>query len=247
MQFLEYESIEARSLFHQQVLGRFGNLGIRSWSQRYPRPEHLIFRLCTLQKPLQPIDHQLLEFIAVSQFWWPAIGPGCGTGHLQKIISGMGHCLSYGPLVDGVFVIGQLLLKFSKLFGEGVGLRPGRCCPNHRQFLRALATREDAVQSIVVIGADRFVLVVVAAGTGNRKPEQAPRHQIDSVINDVVGVAAKGPPHSQEAEGSKIFQRHWWLKPVGGKLQRDELVVGQILMQGPHYPVAIGPGIGILR
>ena len=57
---------------------------------------------------------------------------------------------------------------------------------HHRQVARLDRTGEDAVERVIVLGRDRVELVVVTAGAGYAQPQEAPGHDVDPVVDDVV-------------------------------------------------------------
>ena len=142
-------------------------------------------------------------------------------------------------------VVGDGRPKFFEPRRKCHGCRSRRRVADDGQFLRNRGTREDAVQGVVVGRAHGLIFMVVATAAGDGEPHQAAGHQIDAVVDDVVRIAEERAAHREEAERRQIAPRHRRLDPVGSQLQRDELVVGQIAMQGIDHPVAIGPRKGI--
>src|SRR5262249_7909757 len=51
---------------------------------------------------------------------------------------------------------------------------------------KLLRAGEDGSQAVVVPGGDRVELVVVTAGAGDGEAEDAPRHDIDLLVDDVI-------------------------------------------------------------
>ncbi len=95
--------------------------------------------------------------------------------------------------------------------------------------------RKDAGQGVVIAAGDRVELVIVAAGTGNGKPEHAAGDHVNALVpiihvevfDDILGQAAVlviDRPRAQKAGGGEIAAGRFG-DQVGGKLQRDELVV----------------------
>ena len=72
-----------------------------------------------------------------------------------------------------------------------------------RQLLGVDRAGEDAVERVIVLGRDRVELVVVATGAGDGQAEQAPPHDVDLVIDDLVTVVQVPASDGQEAGGSQ--------------------------------------------
>src|SRR5579885_2644567 len=108
------------------------------------------------------------------------------------------------------------------------------------------AAGEHAVQCVVVPHRNRVELVVVAAGAADRQAEQAAADHVDAVVDDVVGVVHEAPAQRQEAQRGQRAPVLPQGQPVGGELLDEELVVGQVVVEGADDVVAIGPGPGEL-
>ena len=199
-----------------------------------------------VEQPLESIEQQLLELVAVGQLWRTIVGSSrTRAGDLEEIVGGMGHRLTGRPGMHRRLVGGDGRLEFFELCGKRHSCWPRRRIADDGQFLRNRGTREDAVQGVVVGRAHGLIFMVVATAAGDGEPHQAAGHQIDSVVDDVVRVAQERAAHREEAERRQIAPRHRRLDPVGCELQGDELVVGQIALEGIDHPVAIGPRKGI--
>src|SRR5262245_719229 len=101
--------------------------------------------------------------------------------------------LALAKLNQSALARGQLALEGNVLAGPWRWVK-------HRRHLRLDAAGKHAVEGVVVLLRDRVVLVIVAAGTGNGQAEQAARHRIDSVIEDVVLVVHETPAQGQKAQ-----------------------------------------------
>ncbi len=124
-----------------------------------------------------------------------------------------------------------------------------------RQRARAgLGAAEDARERVVVALGDRVDLVVVAAGAGDRQPEEGARGRLDLLVDHVqdelpavlgvVGLAAEGEePGRDDLVGplAVVVGR----QQVAGDLLADELVVRLVGVERGDGPVAIAPGLGI--
>ena len=101
---------------------------------------------------------------------------------------------------------------------------------------------EDPIERIVVADGDRIEFVIMAAGAGHRQGLGAAHHNINAIIDDVVGDAEK--PFS---EGKKSHRCQVWrtlrLHLIRGHLEQEKTVVGHVLIQRAHHPVAITPGV----
>ena len=91
---------------------------------------------------------------------------------------------------------------------------------NERLNLRLAAAREDAVQRVVILRRDRIELVIVAARAGDRQAEEALRHDVDAVVDDVVLHSLEPLADREEAERGEVARV---LRP-GGELVRRELL-----------------------
>ncbi len=114
-------------------------------------------------------------------------------------------------------------------------------------FVHHLRAREHAGQSVVVLARDRIELVIVAARARDRQPEKGARDGIHAVLPFVrhhfepAAVVILGA-EPDEAERGKIVGAAEF---VGGELESNELVVGQIAIEGGDDPVAILVGVRV--
>ena len=106
---------------------------------------------------------------------------------------------------------------------------------------------ENARQRVVIGCRDRVVLVVVAAGAGDRKPQEAAGQRVDAVGVLVVflGVAVVDRPTGEKAQGRQAIKTIGPVEQVAGDLLEDEPVVGHVAVQGPDQPVAIAEPVGV--
>ena len=148
---------------------------------------------------------------------------------------------SKGSVIDCLFVVNKILLKLCHLFSKYFGFLSLRRLSNNWQFFRYFSTGEDAMKSIVVVDTDRFILMIMAASTGNRQPHQSTSHKIYSIIDNVMNIAPKGSPNCQEAECCKILFWHLGCYKVGCHLQCDKPVIWQIITKSLHDPIPIRP------
>ena len=101
---------------------------------------------------------------------------------------------------------------------------------------------EDAVERVIVGGWDRVEFVVVATGAGGGQAHRAAANHVDPVVDDVVRDPEKSPPDGQEShrrEGRLILG----LGLIGGDLIDEEAVVGHVVVERLHHPIAIGRGL----
>ena len=175
------------------------------------------------------VDDQLLQFIAVGQPRRPLVGTADGgPRHLEKVSGRMGDGLAHRPRPNSGLMVSHRLPEFGIVCRKRRGFRTRRGRADLGQFLWDLAAGEDAVQRVVIGRRDGLVLVVVAPRAGYREPHQPAGHEVDTVIDDVVRITEKRPPDGEEAERGQIRRWHRRHHEVGGDLQGDELVVGQI-------------------
>ena len=98
--------------------------------------------------------------------------------------------------------------------------------------------------------------MVVAAGTAHGQPEKRLAKGVDAVIHPV-GLVLRNVDRPMQRLAKKPESRAddrlvraglridaWPLHEIAGNLLADELVVGQVVVERLHDPVAILPGIG---
>ena len=56
---------------------------------------------------------------------------------------------------------------------------------DQRQFQGRLAAGEDAVEPVVILLWDRIVLVIVAAGAGDRQSQEGPRSRLNLLVDGI--------------------------------------------------------------
>ena len=109
-------------------------------------------------------------------------------------------------------------------------------------------------ERVVVALGDRVELVVVAAGAGDRQPEEGARGRLDLLVDHVqdelpavlgvVGLAAEGEEAGRDdllGPLAVVLGR----EQVAGDLLADELVVRLVGVERGDHPVAVAPGLGI--
>ena len=116
-------------------------------------------------------------------------------------------------------------------------------------FLQNMAAEENAGKRIVIFRGNRIELVIMTACTGHGQAEKSPADDINLVVGDIgqqflfIGVAAAPVADGQHAGGdntgdmdaARFFRRD----QVAGDLINNELIIGQITVQGVHNPVAV--------
>ena len=161
----------------------------------------------------------------VGQVNWP-------TGQRMNLGLRRGD-LTFQPLLLAV------VLLLSRLAGHPLG-------PFH--------SGKDRGQSVVFLLRDRVELVVVAAAAVDRDPAGGGHHLGDHVV-EVIGpglppqhrafgfdLTDKVPGAGGEKAGGNRKGRIVRSDHVAGQLTADELVVRQVIIEGPDHPVAIPPG-----
>ena len=127
---------------------------------------------------------------------------------------------------------------------------PGVQCPG-----KLVRTGQDTVERVVVFGGDRVQLVIVAAGTGNRQPLKSLGERVDLVVDHVGADFPEGhavvvthfpqPEESRPGDGfiqSQPVVDPGLLQQIAGHVFPDQLVKGQVLVEGPDQIVPIAPG-----
>ena len=88
--------------------------------------------------------------------------------------------------------------------------------------------------------------MVVTTRAGHRQALSAAHDDIDTIVDDVRGAVEEATSERQETQRGEVAVVLRILDDlVGGDLQAEELVVGQVVVEGLHDPVAIGIGIRI--
>ena len=121
----------------------------------------------------------------------------------------------------------------------------------------SVATREEhARQGVVVFVRNRVELMVVAAGAAERQAEKRLSEGVDAIVGAIslvlrqVGgrlhlltqIPEAGAHHRLVRSGRRIDPRLG--KQISGNLLPNKLIVGQIVVERPHRPIAILSGIG---
>ncbi len=101
---------------------------------------------------------------------------------------------------------------------------------------------EDAVEGVVILDGDGVVFVVVAAGALDGEAEGAAGDDVDAVVDDVMGDPEEAAAAGDEAHGGEVGGIRG-CDLVGGDLEEEELVVGEVLVEGADDPVAVGVSV----
>ena len=183
---------------------------------------------------------ELVAFINVAPFGGTTLEGRCyeATGHLP-VVTGA-HLADIFVETGGAFLLQghQALLEIGPLCG-GVGRR-------NRGALEGLNRRgEDPMQGVVVGRRDGVELMVMAAGAGDREPEEGLGRGIDALIDGVV-LIVKTLTDGDEAEGgeARVFLLQV-REAVGGQLFGDELVVRLIRVQRIDDVITERPSVGV--
>ena len=115
---------------------------------------------------------------------------------------------------------------------------------DERALDRLDAAAEDTVQRIVVLGRHGIELVIVAARARDRESEEALRHRVNAVVDDVV-LVGETLAHGEEAERRQRRRALRVRQFVRGDLLDDELVVRLVVVERADDVVAIRPRVGI--
>ena len=122
--------------------------------------------------------------------------------------------------------------------------------------LPVAARHEHAGEGVVVFVGNGVELVVVAAGTAHGQPEKRLAEGVDAVVHPV-GLVLRNVDRPMHRLAQKPESRAddrlvraglridpWPFDEIAGNLLADELVVGQVVVERLHDPVAILPGVG---
>ena len=82
----------------------------------------------------------------------------------------------------------------------------------------------------------------MAAGAGHRQGLGTAHHDIDAVVDDVVGDAEKPLSEGKKSHRGQV-RRTFRLHLIRRDLEQKKAVVGHVLIQRAHHPVAITPGV----
>ena len=149
----------------------------------------------------------------------------------------------------------KFFLKLRVLRFEGCHL-PSLELPQVHWNLRAHGGRERAEQRIVVAHRNGIILVIVAAGTADRRRQhRTPRrgqHVIQCVVADTFRLGdrdLRGKDSSSQEPGRHQCARVVRCKLVSCNLPPDELVVGHVFVECPDHeiPIVVGKGpVGVV-
>ena len=101
------------------------------------------------------------------------------------------------------------------------------------------------MERVIVVGWNRVVLVVVAAGAGDRQSQQTAANDVDAVVDDLVLVQQEPPPDGQKAHGGQRTPIAAGRELIGRELVEDELVVTEIGIQRGDDVIAECVGVRI--
>ena len=104
------------------------------------------------------------------------------------------------------------------------------------------AAVEDAVERVVVGRRNGIVFVIVTARAPDREPKHAARDHVDAVVDDLVFHPEEAASDREKAH-RRLVPRPFSLELVGGKLEHQKTVVGEVFVQRRDDPVAINPGM----
>ena len=127
--------------------------------------------------------------------------------------------------------VNRVVLVFAELLADHVG------------------AGKDTGERIVVLGGNRVVLVVVAAGAGDGQTEQSPRNRVDTILPlvghhvEAFAIVVLGPEPEETQRDVLVVTRI--VEQVSGQLKLDEPVVRHVVVQRPNHPVAIAVRVGI--
>ncbi len=150
---------------------------------------------------------------------------------------------------QGAFFLGEEI-RHRLLFVRQIGFigeigRGALRLAEERFVRRLLAGGEDAVKAVVIGGGDGIELVVVAAGAGHRHRLEAAEGHVDAIVDDVGLVVEEAAAEGEEAHRREVARVVPAQRLIGGELGEDELVVGQVVVEGAHHPVAVGVAVGV--
>ena len=123
----------------------------------------------------------------------------------------------------------------------------------HHHLART-AAGEDAVERIKILLADRIKLVVVAARAGNRQTKEGLGENIDLIVHDFHLVIQRVHRHVAQLDHPQLRRaENGFVQPVrrvetrlrqqiAGEMFADELVVGQVAVEGANEIVTVTPG-----
>src|SRR5919198_608286 len=87
--------------------------------------------------------------------------------------------------------------------------------------------------------------MVVAAGTGDRQPQQPARDDVNPIVDDVRLIVQETPAEGEETqsgEGPFVFAK---VQLVGGELLEDKPIKRQVVIESADDVVAVGVGISV--
>jgi hypothetical protein len=196
---------------------------------------------------LLPGEGGLIEGqFVVAQHHHPGGGQRIGGGVLQRLAPQRGGP-RLGPFFDLVLLGGETLRPLS------MSIHDGRGCQHPRG---PLGTMIGGGQGIVIPCRDGIELVIVAPGAGDRQAEDATGERVHAVLQFIglglglaCGAFAELGSHALESEAREPRRviRDRPREEITRDLQPDEVVVGKVVVEGLHDPVAVAEGGGRRR
>src|SRR6266850_2485725 len=104
---------------------------------------------------------------------------------------------------------------------------------------------KNSMQRVIILRRDRIKFVIVASSAGNGQTERSASDHVDAIIDNVVLVIEKTPPQRQETQCGKRMPVFSCTHLVGRNLLDQKLIVRFVVVESPHYIVAIRVGEGI--
>ena len=124
-----------------------------------------------------------------------------------EVIVDAEHQLGAGAGAQAVLELLQPVLCLGERLLERAELRRVLVDGQLRSVARLRAAREDPVQRIVIFRRDGVELVVVAARARHGQREEALRHHINAVVNQVVRVVVQPRAERDEAQRGQVAAR----------------------------------------
>ena len=220
-------------------------LGVRESLQARPgAPDGIGRRQFRLQRVLPATEDRGIEIRRLGLL----IGVQLGVfeGLHRQVEIGRRLLRREGEVVAALDEVIELLLADAEFGFEFLRLLRARERLQRRELLGFLAGIEDGVERVVFGRRQRVELVVVAASACHRQPLGATHDDVDTVVDDVRRAVEEATAERQEAQRGEVAVVLRILDDlVGGELQAEELVVGQVVVEGLHHPVAVSVSVRI--
>ena len=121
------------------------------------------------------------------------------------------------------------------------------------QVVHRMGALEDRRQCIVIVGGNGIELMIVAAGTAERRRQKSPAQRIDLFVDQIhfqlhlVGFCQNFRADGEEPQRSETLmlngQNFRGGQQVAGQLLDHELVVGLVVVKSVDDVVAVSPGV----